>query len=112
MRKGTWKHGIYGYQKYACRCQICTEAIRISREKYRPPKSDNQRIRLSGKIFVDRLERDGRLLAVPTSKVFRWLKYDMDIYAADRHAVKLGYHPYEIWGDAFYQATELSTTSH
>lgn len=109
MKKGTWQHGIYGYQHHGCRCEICIEKMRAFRAKYRPPKSDNQNIRLSARVFVDRLERDGRLTAIPTSKIHRWLKYDMDIYAADRQACKLGYHPYEIWGDAFYQG--VSTTS-
>lgn len=113
MRKGTWKHGIYGYQKYDCRCQICVDAILESRAKWKDlrPKIDRTYIRLSGEQFVKRLELDGRLTAVNTSMIHKWLKYDIDIYAADRHAVRLGYHPYEIWGDAFYAGTELSTIS-
>ena len=36
----------------------------------------------------------------------KWSKYGMSVFSADKWAVSFGYHPYEIWGDDFYQGCE------
>jgi hypothetical protein len=58
---------------------------------------------LDGRVLVDRLRVDDRIGAVDRKAVERWLKNGIDLYAADRVCVKLGYHPIEIWGQAFYE---------
>lgn len=100
MRKGTWNHGITGYQRYKCRCETCVTAARISRDRYRP-RSSVFGVRLDGARFIRRLELDGRFYERNMAQ--RALKDGFSVYAADRWAVKYGYHPYEIWGDDFYQ---------
>lgn len=105
MRKGTWNHGITGYQKYACRCETCVDAAKQVRARHRP-YSDNSKLRLSGQTFIDRLVKDERYY--DRNMALRIIKEGLSVYAADRWAVKYGYHPYEIWGDAFYEGTEAA----
>lgn len=107
------KHGVYSYQKRKCRCEECLIAYRgyLDRQSARRKKSDRVSVRLSGKALVDRVIADGRQEAVSRSTMSKWERFDLNIYAADRCACKLGYHPYEIWGDAFYAGTALSPTN-
>lgn len=94
-------HGRSCYMKYKCRCEICVESARDYRANYMPPG-----IRLKSEPFVKRLTLDGRLSAITPSQIGKWRRIGLDIYSADKWAVKLGYHPYEIWGDDFYQGCE------
>lgn len=96
-----WNHGRSTYLKHKCRCEICTEDARVYREKYA-----RSGIRLDGEPFIQRLTTDGRVTSAGSNNVSKWRRYGMDIFAADRWAVKFGYHPYEIWGDDFYQGCE------
>jgi hypothetical protein len=43
-------------------------------------------------------------LGVRRTTTFPWDRTGVPLYMADRMAVRLGVHPTEIWGDAFYQA--------
>jgi hypothetical protein len=63
-------------------------------------------VRLDANCLVDRLQSDGRTGAVANSLLSKWRKSGMDVYNADRWAVKLGYHPFEIWGSDFYEGCE------
>jgi hypothetical protein len=94
-------HGRSSYLKHKCRCEICVEDARRYRAEYTPPG-----IRLKSEPFVQRLILDGRLSAITSSQLGKWKRIGLDVYNADRWAVKLGYHPYEIWGDDFYQGCE------
>lgn len=100
MRKGTWKHGITGYQNYKCRCDICAGAAKAIRARYRPV-TDNVDLRLPGEPLIERLDRDERWYDRNVGA--RLLRNGLTVYAADRWAIRFGYHPYEIWGEAFYE---------
>lgn len=92
------RHGRSTYLKYKCRCDVCVEDARAYRAKRAV-----EAIRLKADPFIHRLTVDGRIDTVDRSSVARWKRNGMTIYWADRWAVSLGYHPYEIWGADFYQ---------
>jgi hypothetical protein len=99
--KQSFKHGANAYRNRNCRCDECREGHRLAQLKYRP-KSDSLKIRLDATPLIEKLSRDGRLEAVENSRISQWRKSGIDLYAADRWCVRLGYHPVEIWGQAFY----------
>ena len=45
----------------------------------------------------------GRLLGVDAHAPRRWAENGIPLWNADRLACKLGLHPTEIWGQAFYE---------
>lgn len=98
-------HGISMYRQRKCRCDICKAAASAERLKYRP-KKNNTPIRLDGAVFVARLIRDERHTAINTNLISKWRSNGIDLYAADKWCIKLGYHPIEIWGQDFYQQCE------
>lgn len=99
-------HGANAYRNRGCRCDVCKEAVRIQKLKYRP-KSDSVNLRLDATPLIDKLIRDERLASVATSRLSVWRRDGIDLYAADRWCIRLGYHPIEVWGQAFYlDATE------
>ena len=100
----SFRHGNSGYRNHKCRCEECVKGHRESRLKYRP-RSDSLKIRLDGMALINKLTRDGRLEAVENSRLATWRRQGINLYAADRWCVKLGYHPIEIWGQAFYYGT-------
>lgn len=97
----SFKHGANAYRVHKCRCDECREAIRVVRQKYRP-KSDSVKVRLDATPLIEKLTKQGRLEAVENSRLTVWRREGIDLYAADRWCVRLGYHPIEIWGQAFY----------
>lgn len=102
----SFKHGASAYRNRGCRCDVCKEATRLAKIKYRP-KSDAVKVRLDATPLIDKITRDGRLEAVENSRISQWRKAGIDLYAADRWCIRLGYHPIEVWGQAFYRgATE------
>lgn len=94
-------HGYKKYRAEKCRCEICCAENILIRRKYRPLKPAV--LRLDGTILVDRLIHDDRLASVDTSLISRWRRQGITVWDADRWACRLGYHPIEIWGQAFYE---------
>lgn len=94
-------HGASAYRNRGCRCDVCKEANRLQKLKYRP-KSDSVNVRLDATPLIEKLTREGRLEAVENSRISQWRKAGIDLYAADRWCIRLGYHPIEVWGQAFY----------
>jgi hypothetical protein len=99
--KRPFVHGANGYRNHKCRCDVCRDGNRLNSAKYRP-KSDNLKIRLDATPLIRKLTLDGRLEAVDNSKLTIWRRTGIDLYAADRWCIRLGYHPIEIWGQEFY----------
>lgn len=58
---------------------------------------------LDAEPFIAKLLKDERQQAIPTGMISRWREKGISIYAADKWSIKLGYHPYEIWGQDFYR---------
>lgn len=94
-------HGASAYRNRGCRCLECKEANRIKSAKYRP-NSDSVKVRLDATPLIDKITKDGRLEAVENSRISQWRRLGIDLYAADRWCIRLGYHPIEVWGQAFY----------
>jgi len=97
----SYKHGRSAYLKYKCRCDVCVEANKTYRLLY-----GRSEFSLDPEVFIKRLADDNRITGLGSHNVAKWRKFGLDVFAGDRWAVKLGYHPYEIWGDAFYQGCE------
>ena len=91
-------HGRSTYLKYQCRCTVCVEDAREYRVNRKKPV-----LMLDGEPLIDRLTRDGRITSIKTSATHKWRTRGMSVYLADRWAIKLGYHPVEIWGNDFYR---------
>lgn len=91
-------HGRSTYLKYKCRCEVCVKANSVYRKNIRQSV-----LRLDADRFIDRLTKDGRITSIHTGVISKWRQYGLDIFQADRWAVKYGYHPYEIWGNDFYK---------
>ena len=91
---------MYRYRK--CRCDVCKAAAKIERAKYRK-LTDSVDIRLDPTVLIDRIMWAGRIDEVRQRTMDEWLVQGIDIYWADWWCIKLGYHPAEIFGMAFYQ---------
>lgn len=63
-------------------------------------------IRLDAEPLINKLHKDGRVGAVSAARMRDWRKGGIDLFIADKWCVRLGYHPYEIWGQDFYQLLE------
>lgn len=94
-------HGYSGYRDRACRCDICKEAARVVRAKYRK-KSDNSKLILDGNILVDWLERTGYSEELDARQMDRWRTRGVHVYTADRICLSFGVHPAYLYGFAFY----------
>jgi hypothetical protein len=101
-RKEITEHGMSMYRQRKCRCDICKQAAADQRKQFRKP-DHIPTVRLDGHTLLERLEADGRLLAVHTSIRDKWRRFGIAIHSADFWCIKLGYHPVEIWGNDFYQ---------
>ena len=96
-------HGRSTYLKYKCRCDICCQdAKRYKRERKLKLGGDTD-IRLDATPLINRLIADGQLALVPRGAVRGWRERGMSVYLADKWCIKLGYHPYTIFGQAFYE---------
>lgn len=63
-------------------------------------------IRLDAEPLINKLRKDGRQGAVSAARMRDWRRDGIDLFIADKWCVRLGYHPYEIWGQDFYQLLE------
>lgn len=94
-------HGYAGYRDRKCRCDICREAARIVRARYRK-KSDNSKLVLDGNILVNWLERTGYSEDFDQRQLGRWRSRGINVYTADKVCLSFGMHPAELYGMAFY----------
>ena len=105
MTAQTLEHGMTMYRYRNCRCNICYTAAQEARRKYRKPKPP--RIRLDYQPLVARLTEQQITQFVGWRTIREWeSKNGIDLYAADRWCIKLGFHPTQIWGTDFYQGIE------
>lgn len=101
MAKTGNPHGISGYKRNKCRCEVCLaayEAYNTARRK-NPEKSftiDPEPL-IS---FISRLEDP---VPAATQQAFaRWRRKGVDVFVADRHCVRRGAHPSEVYGDDWW----------
>lgn len=96
------KHGRSTYLKYKCRCDICVTDAREYRRRFRV-ENIHAGLRVDAEPLLYRLERDGREAAIESKTRSRWRAEGIELYNADKWAIRLGYHPIEIWGQDFYR---------
>lgn len=94
-------HGYSGYRARGCRCEICSDAAANLRKRYRKV-SDNCRLRLDPEPLIAKLREHNQLIFIDTAQVHKWRERGMDIYNADKWCLKFGWHPSEVFGQAFY----------
>lgn len=97
-----FKHGRKAYNTGLCRCEVCREESKDYRRQLAEDRKRPAPPRLSCEPLIRALDRAGRLGEVEYSKIHRWRKDGMDLYAADVVAIRLGFHPATIWGADFY----------
>lgn len=103
-----FKHGIGGYQKHGCRCDVCRKAKSEHGKRYkRKTKFDESTksvsIRLDATPLIEKLKSSGQIEFVDGKIISRWEKKGIDLYWADKWSLKFGWHPVEIFGKDFYQ---------
>lgn len=103
MPTPTKKHGTAMYRR-GCRCDICVITMREYRYKFKP-LTDATKLRLPVQPLVERLTAEGRMKELDPHRLYQWEKMgnQISVYWADKWAVKLGFHPFEIWGWDFYE---------
>ena len=96
-------HGRSTYMKDNCRCEICVAAAKLYRDEYRRAKDPGVYMYMDPQPFIDRLTRDGMIDRVSRGTRRAWAKNGISIYRADYWCIKYGYHPAQIFGNAFYE---------
>lgn len=100
----TLKHGLHGYKRRKCRCEVCTEAYTQSKIR--------ERLKLRRTVITHRL-----IDAAPLVKIYRetqdhrkiektikrWESRGISIYEADEFCMKIGMHPIEVFGSAYFE---------
>ena len=95
------KHGVNGYNKHACRCEICKQAKHEQRFRDKPRAS---KLKLDCEPLIRKLELSDQIHLVSPRRVFHWRQNGgINVYYADKWAVRFGWHPAEVWGMAFYE---------
>lgn len=90
------EHGLFMYRNRGCRCNICKNAMR---------RVNGKRVRINKQITVQPLiDKFGE----PFVKRFegsvpKWLAEGISHRAIDRICVGYGYHPYEVYGDLWFE---------
>lgn len=107
MAKTGNPHGISGYKRNKCRCEVCLaayEAYNTARRK-NPEKSftidPEPLIR-----FITKLEDP---VPAATQQAFAgWRRNGVDVFVADRHCVRRGAHPSEVYGSEWFELESVN----
>ena len=100
-------HERYKYVKDKCRCDVCVAGWkefdrkrniqrRLKRERERESKLDAAPLIALLYEQVDTHSSLGR-------KLRYWRRYGVDVYTADKFCCEMGYHPVEVFGDAWWK---------
>lgn len=90
------KHGLDGYRRFACRCDICRKASsdRKRFERNRDLLPVQPMIDKYGEQFTKRFP----------NLIKRWQEEGIGLFVADRICVESGDHPYDVYGDRWYES--------
>jgi hypothetical protein len=99
MKQEITEHGVSMYRYRKCRCQVCKDAMTVQRKLYRKLK---RRLYIPADPLIAKLERIGKLSEIESGILKSWRFKGINIYSADYWCLKYGYHPAEIFGQAFY----------
>lgn len=94
------KHNLTGYRK-GCRCDICKSCRSEYKKSLRPKQSS---LKLDPAPLLAKLEASDQLHLLDKHSIYSWQKRGgINVYYADKWALKFGWHPAEVWGMAFYE---------
>lgn len=94
-------HGVWGYRHWKCRCDVCLKAYEghiAKRRKHREPP-----VHIDPEPLIEFiLKTDGKMTGSLLNSMVRWRASGVDLYTADRHCIKRGAHPSQIYGDDWW----------
>lgn len=95
-------HSLARYRFYKCRCDLCVAAhaaYNASRRKHRLIAAH-----IDPAPLIEMIRRSGEMVSNGglCKQVERWETRGIDVYEADRQCVKRGYHPFEVFGEAWF----------
>ena len=100
-----FKHGIYAYKRRGCRCEVCLEAHRQSRikERLKNRRTPIKHHLIDATPLIELCESNSIGDFNFRSSIEKWKKHGISIYDADTYCMKLGFHPIEIFGAAYFE---------
>ena len=96
------EHGMGMYRYRKCRCDVCSEAMRQFRKKYRKT-SDNYNKMVDATPLLEWLTVNNQLDRIDGSTVRKWRERGLSVYVIDKVCIRLGAHPAEVYGNKFYE---------
>lgn len=95
-------HSLARYRFFKCRCDICCaahEAYNRSRRKHKVRPSH-----IDPAPLIRLVTESGELVSNGglSRQVARWQERGIDVYEADKQCIKRGYHPFEVFGAAWF----------
>jgi len=95
-------HGINGYKKRGCRCEVCQAAYDSYNKNRR--KHPELAPKIDPEPLIEFIIGSGEKITGGLGQQFaRWRRSGgVDLFIADAACVRRGYHPFEIYGDAWY----------
>jgi hypothetical protein len=109
LGESDFNHGLRGYKKYKCRCNICSEEYFQAkvRENIKNRKALIKHYMIAAEPLIALYkETIGRLNANQRRLVSKWETNGISVYDADVYSIRLGYHPYEIFGESYFEGLQ------
>ena len=102
-------HGMRGYKVHKCRCETCVGGFMAykARQSLKNRKAAIKHHIIDGKPLAELFKSlHGRLDTSQRRLVKRWTTVGISVYEADKYAVRFGYHPYEIFGESYFEGLD------
>lgn len=97
------KHNRNTYLKHKCRCEACCADAAEYKRRRRIEMGGDTDVRLPGEPLLAFVRSQSTERLVQHHVAQSWIEKGVSPYTIDRWCVKLGVHPAEIYGDAFYR---------
>jgi hypothetical protein len=100
-------HGRLKYYQEGCRCDVCvhgqTEYNRKREDKRKVQRVAARESKLDAQPLIDLLYDKIDPRSSIGRKLRYWKRFGVDVYAADKFCCEMGYHPVEVFGDAWWK---------
>lgn len=97
-----WTHGVNRYRQHKCRCDECVAAYALYRQRLR--KHPEPSFVIDPEPLIKFIEKMEDPVPASTQQTFaRWREKGVDVFVADRHCCKRGVHPWEVFGEAWFE---------
>lgn len=100
-----FKHGLHGYKRRKCRCEVCVEAYKESRirERLKNRRTPIKHHLIDATPLIE-LYKTVDIHSGSFSKVLRrWQTEGISAYDADTYCMKIGFHPIEVFGASYFE---------